>query len=243
MYETRIGSRVRERNEALMEWHFRRVVVRDDDNDDDCGIGVTAAPMGEAIRRCWKRRPSVEFITGANDDGKVDTVDRRRTTVHVDLTEATIGIDCDEKSDKNGISSVPPAPDEEGQKPLFKIVGAVDGIRDELYVESSKSTTTGKSPDGALSASSSSSYPSHDRENVTNQQDDVTNIEISFSDDGEDNWTLRPIIVECKHRMNEAKVPPPLYDQIQTCLYCRMYNVEDADLVQVVRRKRRCEGD
>ena len=37
--------------------------------------------------------------------------------------------------------------------------------------------------------------------------------------------------------MNEAKVPPPLYDVIQTCLYCHMYNTEEADLIQVVRRK------
>jgi hypothetical protein len=246
IYETKFGSRVRERNEALMEWHFRRVVVvRDGENDDvdDAGMGVTAAPMGDAIRRCWKRRrPSGDEIitTGANDDGKADATDRwRTTTAHVDPAEATIGNDAANV----GISSFPPTPDEEALKPFFKIVGAVDGIRDELYVESSRSTTTGKSADGALSAASaSSSKTSHDRENVTNQRDDATNIEICFSDDDEDDWTLRPIIVECKHRMNEAKVPPPLYDQIQTCLYCRMYNVADADLVQVIRRKRRREG-
>lgn len=53
----------------------------------------------------------------------------------------------------------------------------------------------------------------------------------------EDDWTLRPIIVECKHRMSKAKIPPPLYDQIQTCIYCSMYQVNDADLIQVIRRK------
>ena len=41
--------------------------------------------------------------------------------------------------------------------------------------------------------------------------------------------------------MNEAKVPPPLYDQIQTCIYCYMYGVDDADLVQVIRRKSKRE--
>jgi hypothetical protein len=161
--------------------------------------------------------------------------------------EVPIEIDCDDKSGiissneenekraTNGVVSSPLAMDEESQKPFFRIVGAVDGIRDELYMESSK-PPAGTSKDKSPPASAASSSISNNRENA-NKQQDTTNIECNFSDDEEDNWTLRPIIVECKHRMKEAKVPPPLYDQIQTCLYCHMYNVKDADLVQVVRRK------
>ena len=37
--------------------------------------------------------------------------------------------------------------------------------------------------------------------------------------------------------MAEAKLPPPLYDQIQSCLYCHIYGVEETDLIQVSRRK------
>ena len=234
LYESRIGCCVRERNEALVEWRFRRVC------DVDGELGVTATPIGEAIRRGWKR-PS--GVTG-NDDGKKAA--GREETMHVRPPEVPIEIDCDEKSGiiisneehekraANGVVSSPLAMDEESLKPFFRIVGAVDGIRDELYMDSSKppaGTSQDKPP-----ASAASSSISNNQENASKQQD-ATNIECSFSDDEEDNWTLRPIIVECKHRMNEAKVPPPLYDQIQTCLYCHMYNVEDADLVQVVRRK------
>eukprot|EP00804_Cyclotella_cryptica_P021988 CCRYP_000917-RA/>CCRYP_000917-RA protein AED:0.18 eAED:0.18 QI:0/-1/0/1/-1/1/1/0/222 len=57
----------------------------------------------------------------------------------------------------------------------------------------------------------------------------------NFSDD-ECEMTLRPIVLECKHRMKKALIPPPLFDQIQTCLYCQMYEVE-ADLIQVVRHE------
>ncbi|KAL3763230.1 hypothetical protein ACHAW5_005497 [Stephanodiscus triporus] len=197
-YESKFGCRVRERNEALMEWRFRRVC------DVEGELGVSASPMGEAIRRDWKRSNAMT----ENDDGKVV---EQEETVH-------------------GVLSFPLALDKENAKPFFRIVGAVDGIRDELYMDSSK-PTAGKSQDSALH-----------QDNANNQQI-ATNIENSFSDGDEDNWTLRPIIVECKHRMNEAKVPPPLYDQIQTCLYCHMYNVEDADLVQVVRRKSKCQEE
>jgi hypothetical protein len=168
--------------------------------------------------------------------------------MHVRPPEVPIEIDCDDKSgiissnEENekraakGVVSSPLAMDEESLKPFFRIVGAVDGIRDELYMDSSK-PPAGTSKDKSPPASAASSSISNNDEHDTNKQQDATNIECNFSDDEEDNWTLRPIIVECKHRMKEAKLPPPLYDQIQTCLYCHMYNVEDADLVQVVRRK------
>ena len=235
LYESRIGCRVRERNEALVEWRFRRLC------DVDGEMGVTAEPIGEAIRRSWKR-PS--GVTG-NDDGKKAV--GREETMHVRPPEVPIEIDCDEKSGiissneecekraADGVVTSPLAMDGESLEPFFRIVGAVDGIRDELYMDSSK-PPAGKSQHKSPSASAASSSVSNNQENA-NKQQDATNIECSFSDDEEDNWTLRPIIVECKHRMKEAKVPPPLYDQIQTCLYCHMYNVEDADLVQVVRRK------
>lgn len=54
----------------------------------------------------------------------------------------------------------------------------------------------------------------------------------------DEEWCLREIIVECKHRMKTSVRPPPLYDQIQTTAYCLMYNVSEADIVQVVRKER-----
>ena len=56
-------------------------------------------------------------------------------------------------------------------------------------------------------------------------------------DDDDDSWILTPIIVECKHRMNRIQPNPPLYEMIQATAYCLMYQVDSADLVQVLRQK------
>jgi hypothetical protein len=55
------------------------------------------------------------------------------------------------------------------------------------------------------------------------------------SDGRDEDWDLRQVIVECKHRMKRAFVPPPIYDQIQVVLYCMMYGTSEGELVQVVR--------
>lgn len=54
-----------------------------------------------------------------------------------------------------------------------------------------------------------------------------------FADD--DSWVLRKVIVECKHRMHRIQPIPPIYEQIQTIVYCLMYEIDDADIVQVLR--------
>jgi hypothetical protein len=54
----------------------------------------------------------------------------------------------------------------------------------------------------------------------------------------EDSWILHRVIVECKHRMNRIQPSPPLYEQIQTTAYCLMYEVEDADIIQVLRKRK-----
>jgi len=54
---------------------------------------------------------------------------------------------------------------------------------------------------------------------------------------GDDEWFLNRIVVELKHRMNRIYHTPPLYEQIQAVVYCFMYNVDGADIVQVMRRQ------
>lgn len=61
----------------------------------------------------------------------------------------------------------------------------------------------------------------------------VPNIHDSSDDDS---WIFRPVIVECKHRMNRLQDSPPLYEMIQIIAYCQMYEVKEADLVQVLRK-------
>lgn len=54
----------------------------------------------------------------------------------------------------------------------------------------------------------------------------------------DDNWLLRKVVVECKHRMRSATIPPPFYDQLQSIVYCFMYNTSESDLIQIVRTKK-----
>ncbi|CAJ1954481.1 unnamed protein product [Cylindrotheca closterium] len=65
----------------------------------------------------------------------------------------------------------------------------------------------------------------------------VPNSCMTTSDD-DDSWVLQPIIVECKHRMNRLQPSPPLYEMIQIAAYCKMYDAKDADLLQVLRKKK-----
>ena len=51
----------------------------------------------------------------------------------------------------------------------------------------------------------------------------------------DDSWVLKWVVVECKHRMHQLKPSPPLHEMIQAAAYCFMYQVEDADIVQVLR--------
>ena len=64
------------------------------------------------------------------------------------------------------------------------------------------------------------------------------NPSSTTSPDDDDSWILRQVIVECKHRINTLKDSPPLYEMIQTIAYCQMYDVQEADVVQVLRRER-----
>ena len=57
-------------------------------------------------------------------------------------------------------------------------------------------------------------------------------------DGDDDNWCLKPLLVEVKHRVGRLQVPPPFYDQLQACTYCLMLGVDAADLVQCVRSSR-----
>ena len=58
---------------------------------------------------------------------------------------------------------------------------------------------------------------------------------LNSDDDDDDSWTFRRVIVECKHRMKQIHPTPPLYEQLQAAVYCFMYNVEEADILQVLR--------
>ena len=237
IYEKRTGCRVRERNECFFEWRFRRRAVEN-------SHGVTAEPIGEATRKACVQ----------HSEPKPNNVHPAEKDCTGDSAQATQPI-C--------------VADGEKEKPFFRIVGAVDGVRDELYLESSddenklldnkeasaspqnteksaKDASSGQS-DKLLARSVGTDCAEQSRLTAEQQarieKNRANALRIRKQKQAmarmteKDDWALRPIIVECKHRMNRAKIPPPLYDQIQTCIYCSMYQVNDADLIQVIRKK------
>lgn len=155
------------------------------------------------------------------------------------------GLNVETKNDSKDIvdltSDEPPEQlDDVLKRPFFKIVGAVDGIRDEVYMNTTvaiKSDERGEFSDDEVDQMMAN-YKSPSKTKKGQQKLESTN-ERSQNDEFSDvcNLILRPIIVECKHRMKKATIPPPLYDQIQTCIYCQMHETEEADLIQVVRNQ------
>eukprot|EP00939_MAST-03C_sp_MAST-3C-sp1_P002161 g2161.t1 len=60
--------------------------------------------------------------------------------------------------------------------------------------------------------------------------------ELDCGDADPDNWTLKPLVVEIKHRMGTGYTrAPPLYEHIQCVCYMLLLGCEHADLVQVHR--------
>ena len=169
-----------------------------------------------------------------NTTGEVSTLQQNRTGREIDPDDI-IDLTADEQEEK--LTQYTP------KTSFFKIVGAVDGVRDEIFVDKPNpldvatdangvrtdqpvSNTKGEFSDDEMDQLIAN-YKTPSKQKKSDSRDE------SF--DGECNMTLRPIIVECKHRMKKASIPPPLYDQIQTCIYCQMHETEDADLIQVVR--------
>ncbi|CAN0167932.1 unnamed protein product [Scytosiphon promiscuus] len=59
--------------------------------------------------------------------------------------------------------------------------------------------------------------------------------EVTDAPEDAETWETRRVVVEVKNRMNKAKDPPPLYDQIQLVTYMLMVGASVGDLVQFVK--------
>lgn len=55
---------------------------------------------------------------------------------------------------------------------------------------------------------------------------------LAIAEDGSDEWTLTPVVVEVKNRLRALRDPPPLHDVVQMAVYMKMLGVTDGDLVQ-----------
>lgn len=274
IYEKRVGCVVRERNEDLMEWRFERIQFEGE-------TGVSAVPMGKARRRRgWMaymqdqkaRHEETTSVYGVKPDELDSCANNNKNQVHQMKSDEEKKIEPEDMvanttdcANHNQHSSkvidltddAQPSTSEQqmSEKPFFKIVGAVDGVRDQIYMDSPAKTKVvrpliNKNNNPALQSEldergefsdddmdqmiAEYRTPCKEKETCSHADDNFDNDD--FSDD-ERNITIRPIIVECKHRMRKAIIPPPLYDQIQTCIYCQMHETEEADLIQVLRNQ------
>lgn len=55
---------------------------------------------------------------------------------------------------------------------------------------------------------------------------------LVIAEDGSDEWTLTPVVVEVKNRLRALPNRPPLHDVVQMAVYMKMLGVADGDLVQ-----------
>lgn len=275
IYEKRVGCVVRERNEDLMEWRFERIGFEGETGVSAVPMGKARRRRGwMAYMQDQKAKneetkldsgiKSNELGSCANDNNQVYQMksDEEKKTEPEDIVAHTTDsasnhstvIDETQQSSNVIDLTADAQPDTSAQhmstKPFFfKIVGAVDGIRDQIYMDSpaktkvipSKSIRSEQDERGEFSDEDMDQMiaeyrtPSKEKEKMPSHAN-ATVDDNEFPDD-ECNITIRPIIVECKHRMRKAIIPPPLYDQIQTCLYCQMHETEEADLIQVVRNQ------
>jgi len=69
-------------------------------------------------------------------------------------------------------------------------------------------------------------------------------IPTKSKNDNDNSWILHPMIVECKHHMQQIQGTPSfLYEQIQAAIFCMMYEIDDVDIVQVLQTGKSSAGN
>ena len=225
LYEKQCGWEVRCRNEDLKCWNFRK--------DLDGNI-VSSEPAQSYSSATLERRkddssPRIsEVITigSGDDDGEKREQTDSNATTHTDEKDAI----------KRG-RSLSEAIDIDSQEPIKVVSG-----KSTSSTEASNCTAQASNPKklkrdkpffsilGVADGMRDELYHNPQSAHTASSND-------GFGDD--DNWDLRQVVIECKHRMKNAFNPPPIYDQIQTVVYCMMYDTTEGEIVQVVRDKGR----
>jgi hypothetical protein len=237
LYERQCGWEVRERNATIMAWPF-------------CKAGDTVAPMSEATRArtLTSVASSATAATSTSIGDNDDNISMNDNTSVTDTGASNVSADEQQGDDSGGAASiVEPDHSDENTPPSIQ---ASSCEKDDCGSASDKSATNVKVPETKDAANVNAterpaSVASSSRPFFTiygavdgirdelwcppsgNSNNDTTMIE--------EEWKLQQVIVECKHRMRRSFHSPPLYDQIQTTAYCLMYQVDDADIVQVMR--------
>jgi hypothetical protein len=159
----------------------------------------------------------------------------------LDIYEQRYGVDVRERNEEIRIWPFSKVSDSDTVKPMQSAYGYQSSFLDESYAREAKRQKQ-TLPTVTNFSFEESSHHKHDclfslRGAIDGIRDElVPNSEKEGTIDGDDDsWILRPVIVECKHRMNRIQDSPPIYEMIQTIAYCQMHRVTEADLVQVLR--------
>lgn len=221
--EIKFGWEIFNRNTEIMEWRFKAVpgtgtVEAIEDAKprrygDRRARNFTRASEGKRLRTEEGTVYSYVDLTkdAKEDDGIVDSSERDSSTS-----------DSKDTMDSKPVSEAAPEVTQQGEGDIKDTVVDMADV-----LPKSKAV---KERDGA-----SDPYPFFVvRGSVDGRRDELAPSQAPAMDEF-DNWTMRPIVVELKHRMNRLFSFPPLYEQIQAIVYCLMYRVNDADIVQVIR--------
>ena len=243
-YQKLCGWPISERNASIRSWAFARSedVVGEDGSE---GEKRTAIPIKEA-----ESLPARQIPTEHDDDER--TSNKKQKTV-VDLTDVPEKLDaeCNVNLCSNSppeTISVPCLTSEEsltGKDTTNAIEVDIDvQAPQELVLTNDKLDPVSKANMNTEAIATEMAkndivpyfYILGSVDGIRDELAPTNGSKVSVDFDDDDSWNIRSIIVECKHRMRRLHSPPPLYEQIQASIYCLMYGVDDADIVQVLRQ-------
>jgi len=220
IYQKQIGWDVYSRNEEIMEWKFEK----NNSNSLLQPIGI-ARPLHLKMTRTNENKDSINM--NMNPANKVDLCKKRKR----EDQKENVTVDTSTKQNQN-------LSEESYSYPLDN--ASINKPSQVHESNESQKEINNSNPKAYFSILGSidgirDEYWCDPHTTSLSQEKD----EFNNTNDGE--WKIRQIIIECKHRMNRFYDPPPLYDQIQAAVYCLMYKVQQADIVQVLRKKKECK--
>ena len=230
LYEKQCGWEVQCRNEDLKCWNFRKDL---DGNIVPSGPAQSYLIAMREIRADASSPRISEVITIDSGD---DEDEREQKDSNITTHTEEIACDCtDDAVIKRG-RSMSEAIEINSQEPIKVVSGKSTSstVASNCTAQASKPKKKQKR-DKPLFSILGVADGMRDELYHNPQSADAPSSNDGFGDD--DNWDLRQVVIECKHRMKNAFNPPPIYDQIQTVVYCMMYDTTEGEIVQVVRDK------
>ncbi|GAX14715.1 hypothetical protein FisN_11Hh256 [Fistulifera solaris] len=244
-YQKLCGWPVSERNAAIRSWAFAR--SEDFPDEPDKGELKTAVPIKEAESLPGRPTEHGDCDRPPNNKKQKTVIDLTNVSEAVDskCTDARASIPSvrsDDEQDSLSSASCISLKDDSSAREKNDLIE----IEEFVKVQSELTTDTKKE----VLKSIGRTVTVEEVENkvipyfyilgsVDGIRDELTSsfeVDVTADVNDDDSWSIRSIIVECKHRMRRLHSPPPLYEQIQASIYCLMYGVNDADIVQVLRQ-------